>query len=95
MSRAVLVSVVGALLATSAIGCGGASLEQLRWRASHDLNCPEEKIVMTPLDEDGNKWGLRGCDMSTSYAVSEDTGSGEWVMTNKPVHDTVEPPTKP
>jgi len=94
MSRAVFGVFLGALLATSALGCG-PSLEQLRWRASHDLNCPEEKIVMTPLDEDGDKWGLRGCDMSAGYAISEDTGSGEWVMTNKPVHDAVEPPTKP
>ncbi len=83
MSRAVLCLVVGA-----GVGCG-PSLEQLRWRASHDLSCPEGTIMMTPLDEDGHAWGLRGCGKSASYAVSDDSGSDEWVMTKKP---EVDPP---
>ena len=49
------------LLVIGAAACG-PNLEQLKWRASHDLNCAEDKLVMTPLDEDGEKWGLRGCD---------------------------------
>jgi hypothetical protein len=77
-------------LAACAVGCG-PSLDQLRWRASHDLNCPENQIVMTPLDEDGNRWGLRGCDRAASYALSEDTGKGEWVLTQKPESDPPAP----
>lgn len=38
---------------------------------------------MTPLDADGDAWGLRGCGKSASYAVG-DSGKDEWVMTKKP-----------
>lgn len=90
MSRLVLCWVLAAG-AVSATGCG-PNLEQLRWRASHDLSCAEDRIVMTPLDEDGEAWGLRGCGKSASYGVSNDSGSGEWVMTKKPDVDPASPP---
>ena len=69
-----------------AAGCG-PNLEQLKWRASHDLNCAEDQLVLTPLDEDGEKWGLRGCDRDAAYAWATD-GKREWLMTKKPSEST-------
>jgi hypothetical protein len=71
------------LLVGAAAGCAGPNLDALKWRASHDLNCAEDKLVLTPLDEDGEKWGLRGCDRDAAYAWSTD-GKKEWLMTKKP-----------
>ncbi len=72
-----------AALALGVAACAGPNLEALRWRASHDLNCEEDKLVLTPLDEEGEKWGLRGCDRDAAYAWSTD-GKKEWLMTKKP-----------
>ena len=83
MRLALLLALVG--LCT---GCG-PTLDQLRWRASHDLDCAEDNIVLTPLDADGDAWGLRGCGKSAAYAVG-DSGKDEWVMTKRPEPD----PTK-
>jgi hypothetical protein len=74
---------VFAALAVAAIGCG-PNLDSLRWRAAHDLNCTEREIVLTPLDEDGERWGLRGCDREAAYAWSNDSGKDEWVMVKQP-----------
>lgn len=62
----------------------GPNMEALKWRASHDLNCEEDKLVLTPLDEEGDKWGLRGCDRDAAYTWSSDSGTREWVMVKKP-----------
>lgn len=70
---------------TLGVGCGGPNLDALRWRASHDLDCPEDKIVLTPLDEDGDRWGLRACGKDAAYTFSSDSGKDEWVMVKKPV----------
>ncbi len=74
----------GLLVASSLVACGGPNLEQLKWRAAHDLNCAEDKLVLTPLDEDGEAWGLRGCDQDAAYSWSTESGKEEWVMTKKP-----------
>ena len=71
------------LLGIAVTGCG-PNLEQLRLRASHDLSCDEAALVMTPLDEDGDAWGLRGCGKTAAYSYSKDSGQAEWVMTRKP-----------
>lgn len=71
------------VLALFTAGCAGPNIEALKWRASHDLNCEEDKLVLTPLDEDGEKWGLRGCDRDAAYAWATD-GKKEWIMTKKP-----------
>ena len=74
----------GALVVLVVAGCAGPNLEQLKWRASHDMDCPEDKLSLTPLDEDGEAWGLRGCGRDAAYSWSKDSGKEEWVMTKRP-----------
>lgn len=80
------------LLVIAAAGCG-PNLESLRWRAAHDLDCTEKQITMTPLDEDGERWGLRGCDREAAYAWSSDSGKEEWVMVKQPTSAPPAPST--
>lgn len=80
------------LLVLGATACG-PNLDSLRWRAAHDLNCTEREITMTPLDEDGDRWGLRGCDREAAYAWSSDSGREEWVMVKQPTNTAPSPVT--
>lgn len=79
------------ILLGCASGCG-PNLESLKWRASHDLNCGQRDLVLTPLDEDGERWGMRGCQREAAYVWSSDSGKNEWVMVTKPV---AAPPNAP
>jgi hypothetical protein len=80
-------------IACAATGCAGPNMEMLVWRASHDLNCPENQIVTTPLDAEGLGWGVRGCGKNAGYswAPSASTGVEEWLMTRKAEQDEVAP----
>ena len=66
-------------------GCG-ASVEQLRSRASFDLSCPESQIQTTQIDD--RTVGVRGCGQQATYVetcsnpqAGFGTGSGcTWVL---------------
>src|SRR5947209_4258169 len=47
------------LLVLLGIGCGGATVEQLRARAAFDLQCPEASIKLVELDD--RTQGVTGC----------------------------------
>jgi hypothetical protein len=51
-----------------AIGCGGASVEQLRARAAFDLQCPESSITLVHLDD--RTQGVTGCGQRATYVES-------------------------
>jgi hypothetical protein len=52
----------------AAVGCGGASVEQLRTRAAFDLQCPESSITLVHLDE--RTQGVTGCGQRATYVES-------------------------
>jgi hypothetical protein len=67
--------------------CGGPNMDMLAVRASHDLDCPTNQLVSTPINEDGDSWGMRGCERNAGYSWSTESGRGEWIMTKKPEAD--------
>jgi len=79
MSRLLAVIAVGATL-MFVVGCwatsstnANASMQQLKRRASFDLNCPAEKVTVLPLDP--RTRGVRGCDRQATYVeVCKETG---------------------
>jgi hypothetical protein len=61
-----VVGIVGAAVVLS-VGCG-ASVDQLRSRASFDLQCPEGQIQTTQIDD--RTIGVRGCGQQATYVES-------------------------
>jgi hypothetical protein len=58
--------ILGAAVVLS-VGCG-ASVDQLRSRASFDLQCPEGQIQTTQIDD--RTVGVRGCGQQATYVES-------------------------
>jgi hypothetical protein len=84
-SRRILLSVAVASLSaaslTASLGCGGGALANLRKRAAHDLDCPQESLVTTNLG--AGAWGVDGCGQSATYVLvgsASVPGSRHWVM---------------
>ncbi len=83
-------------LLVGALACGcTAPADSLRPRAAHDLQCPADQLVFTPIGGDcgkkaGNTYdctlGVRGCDQQATYIHVK--GSDAWVM------DTARTPNK-
>lgn len=63
MVRSFVFSTVLAMLPFLA-GCG-ATIEQLKSRASYDMNCPEEELVVINIDH--RTKGIRGCGKKSTY----------------------------
>ena len=57
-------------------GCAHATVEQLRKRASFDLDCPEGQITLVEIDP--RTTGVRGCDRKATYVETCETGSGDY-----------------
>ncbi len=64
---------LGATLVLSA-GCG-ASVGQLRSRASFDLQCPKNQIQITQIDQ--RTMGVLGCGQQATYV--ENCAGQEWL----------------
>lgn len=81
------ISTVGAVLATAVISCAGGGENELRARASYDLNCPPESLAMTQLQEKnflattehGATYGVAGCGQRATYV----NNVGTWVLNNR------------
>lgn len=87
-----------AVVATASIGCGpsrestvagiAAHDDQLRSRASFDLQCPKDSLQIVPIKQyqtpfhDDLKYtviaGVRGCDQQVTYLYDEHRGL--WVL---------------
>ena len=77
MKSSVLVVLATQLLL---LGCG-ATVSQLKSRASFDLQCPESEIVI--VDIDSRTKGVRGCDKQATYVEScaaENRTNCTWVL---------------
>ena len=53
-----------------ALGCAGATDDQLRTRAAFDLKCDAAAIQIIPIDD--RTRGVRGCDQQGTYVESCD-----------------------
>jgi hypothetical protein len=56
------------LLGLVTLSACGASLEQLQARAAFDLNCPQDKLQVTEIDD--RTRGVRGCGQQVTYVES-------------------------
>jgi hypothetical protein len=65
--------VLVALIAVAACGCG-ASLAQLREKASPDLGCAEHRLQVVVLDD--HEVLVRGCDQEAVYDEKSGTNLG-------------------
>jgi hypothetical protein len=68
-----------ALAATGCFGASGASLEQLRARATFDLQCPSPETQL--LDIDVRTKGVRGCGKQLTYVEVCDNRPDGWHCT--------------
>ncbi len=80
------------LLVLSLGGCGANQLEQFRAedlpRAAFDLGCPEDKLTVTPLNEEATDWnlhargqvGVTGCGKKAVYVNMRGAG---WVLNSE------------
>jgi hypothetical protein len=73
---------LSAACASTILGCG-ATIEQLRSRASFDLNCAENKLQVVEIDQ--RTRGVRGCGKQATYVENcttpgRDRNSCTWVM---------------
>lgn len=82
----------GLVLLTSTIaGCAYASVDQLRVRAAHDLDCPEGDLQTTQID--AQTLGVEGCGQRATYVETCDGRRDEfatqctWVL-NTPITTT-------
>jgi hypothetical protein len=77
--RRSFVALVGAVGLTGCVGAGGASFEQLRARATFDLQCPAPSTQFFDLDE--RTKGVRGCGKQMTYVEVCDNRPDGWHCT--------------
>jgi hypothetical protein len=76
------------LLTSTIAGCAYASVDQLRVRAAHDLDCPEGNLHTTQID--AQTLGVEGCGQRATYVETCDGRRDEfttqctWVL-NTPI----------
>ena len=87
-TRAVTRVLSGVALAGLAAACATTSdLDNLRKRASFEMNCPEDQIRVSNLDDQDEAYGVNACGQRAVY-LWHCTGSGltedcKWVLNSR------------
>ncbi len=90
MDRATVRMIVGAALAFAGCATSRGMQDNVRKRATFDLNCPADKIQVIEIEPPANTsmgalgtWGARGCGRQATYVQERYTTSS--VVMNSPV----------